>query len=43
MNNTSLHNKVKTYIEKLFAGVGASQELFDLKEELATNMKEKNK
>jgi len=33
--------KVKKYINKLFSGVGASQQLFELKEELATNMKEK--
>mgnify|MGYP001225351759 CR=1 FL=1 len=36
-----LDNKVQNYIDELFAGVGASQELFDLKEELATNIKEK--
>lgn len=33
--------KVDAYIDNLFSGVGATQQLFDLKEELATNMKEK--
>jgi len=33
--------KVNTYIDDLFSGVGTSQQLFDLKEELSTNMKEK--
>lgn len=33
--------KVKGYVENLFTGVGASQQLFDLKEELTTNMNEK--
>jgi len=36
-----IDDKVKKYIENLFADVGVSQQLFDLKEELATNMKEK--
>lgn len=36
-----LDEKVQKYIDDLFAGVGSSQELFDLKEELSTNMKEK--
>ncbi|MDD2556331.1 MAG: permease prefix domain 1-containing protein [Syntrophaceticus sp.] len=36
-----IEKKVTDYIDNLFAGVGASQQLFDLKEELATNMKEK--
>jgi hypothetical protein len=37
----SMGNRVKQYIDKLFSGVGESQQLFDLKEELTTNMKEK--
>jgi hypothetical protein len=37
----SMDNKIKQYIDKLFSGVGESQQLFDLKEELSTNMKEK--
>jgi vacuolar-type H+-ATPase subunit I/STV1 len=37
----NLDKKVTVYIENLFCGVGASQQLFDLKEELATNLKEK--
>ena len=37
----SLDRKVNAYIDNLFAGIGASQQLFDLKEELATNMKER--
>lgn len=36
-----IDGKVKTYIDNSFSDVGASQQLFDLKEELATNMKEK--
>lgn len=36
-----LDKKVKTYIDDLFDGVEASQQLLDLKEELATNIKEK--
>lgn len=36
-----IDGKVNTYIDKSFSDVGASQQLFDLKEELATNMKEK--
>lgn len=38
---TFIDGKVKIYIDNLFANVGASQQLFELKEELATNMKEK--
>lgn len=34
-------NKVKKYIDNLFSGVGATQQLFDLKEELTTNIREK--
>jgi hypothetical protein len=40
-SKNSIDAKVKAYIDNLFAGVGASQQLFDLKEELATNMREK--
>ena len=36
-----IDSKVKKYIDNLFADAGPSQQLFDLKEELATNMKEK--
>jgi hypothetical protein len=36
-----LDKKVNSYIDQLFSGVGESQQLFDLKEELATNLKEK--
>ena len=36
-----IDGKVKTYIDNLFSEVGASQQLFDLKEELETNMREK--
>jgi hypothetical protein len=41
LKNEKLDKKVNAYIENLFSGVGASQQLFDLKEELATNLKEK--
>ena len=34
-------DKVKSYLDNLFSDVGPSQQLFELKEELATNMKEK--
>lgn len=40
-NENRLNNKVKPYLDHLFSGVGASQQLFDLKEEIATNLKEK--
>lgn len=40
-NKNPLDNKVKTFLDNTFSGVGASQQLFDLKEELATNIKEK--
>lgn len=36
-----LEHKISAYIDALFAGVGASQQLFDLKEEITTNLKEK--
>ncbi|MEN6461425.1 MAG: permease prefix domain 1-containing protein [Syntrophomonas sp.] len=39
--NENIDKKVTVYIENLFSGVGASQQLFDLKEELATNLREK--
>lgn len=40
-NERYIDDKVKAYIDKLFTGVGESQQLFELKEELETNMKEK--
>lgn len=40
-NNTHLDRKIQNYIDDLFAEVGKSQELFDMKEELTTNLKEK--
>ncbi|SFB07319.1 hypothetical protein SAMN04488072_106201 [Lentibacillus halodurans] len=36
-----LDRKIQKYIDGLFSDVGESQELFDLKEELTTNIKEK--
>jgi len=36
-----LDQKIKAYFDNLFSGVGASQQLFELKEELTINMKEK--
>ncbi len=36
-----IDSNVKKYLDNLFADAGPSQQLFDLKEELATNMKEK--
>lgn len=36
-----IDKKVTAYVDSLFSGVGASQQLFDLKEELAINIKEK--
>lgn len=41
MNHDPINKKVTVYIDNLFAGVGANQQLFDLKEELVTNLKEK--
>lgn len=41
MNHDPINKKVTIYIDNLFAGVGPSQQLFDLKEELVTNLKEK--
>lgn len=40
-NKERLDNRISAYIDNLFSDVGATQQLFDLKEELATNMKEK--
>ncbi|MFZ5642465.1 MAG: permease prefix domain 1-containing protein [Bacillota bacterium] len=40
-NDNFIDKKVKAYIDNLFSGVGPSQQLFDLKEELAINIKEK--
>ncbi|MGD6831314.1 permease prefix domain 1-containing protein [Sutcliffiella halmapala] len=37
----NLDKKVNTYVDHLFSGVGDSQQLFDLKEELASNLREK--
>lgn len=39
--NGRIDRKVKTYIDDLFNGVENSKQLSDLKEELATNLKEK--
>lgn len=36
-----LDKKVNAYIDNLFSGVGPTQQLYDLKEELVTNIKEK--
>jgi hypothetical protein len=36
-----MNDTVKKYIDNLFTDVGPSQQLFDLKEELTTNIKEK--
>ncbi len=41
MYQNSLDDKISAYIDSLFSGVGGSQQLFDLKEELAVNLKEK--
>jgi len=40
-NKSALDQKVKSYVNQLFSGVGKSQQLFELKEELTTNLKEK--
>lgn len=39
--NKKMESKVKKYIDQLFTGVGETQQLFELKEELTINMKEK--
>ncbi|MGD6776964.1 permease prefix domain 1-containing protein [Sutcliffiella horikoshii] len=41
MIKSNVDKKVQAYVDSLFSGVGESQQLFDLKEELATNLKEK--
>ncbi len=40
-NEKGLDQRIKAYFDNLFSGVGPSQQLFDLKEELTINMKEK--
>ncbi|WP_237664944.1 permease prefix domain 1-containing protein [Sutcliffiella horikoshii] len=40
-NQSDLDKKIHAYVDGLFSGVGESQQLYDLKEELATNLKEK--
>ena len=40
-DKSNLDQKIKSYVNHLFSGVGDSQQLFDLKEELTTNLKEK--
>lgn len=40
-NDNPINIKVAAFIDDLFSGVGPSQQLFDLKEEIATNIKEK--
>lgn len=40
-SKSNLDNKIRAYVDGLFSGVGESQQLFDLKEELTTNLKEK--
>jgi len=40
-SDNRLDNKITAYFDNLFSGVGGSQQLFELKEELTTNMKEK--
>ncbi|WP_101842003.1 permease prefix domain 1-containing protein [Halobacillus sp. Marseille-P3879] len=37
----NLDKKVKTYLDQEFSGVGESQQLYELKEELTVNLKEK--
>ena len=36
-----LDKKVNAYIDNLFSGISPTQQLYDLKEELVTNIKEK--
>ncbi|WP_082232865.1 permease prefix domain 1-containing protein [Halobacillus massiliensis] len=38
---SSLDKKMETYLDREFSGVGASQQLYELKEELTVNLKEK--
>jgi hypothetical protein len=40
-NENHLEHRITVYFDNLFSGVGSSQQLFELKEELTTNMKEK--
>jgi hypothetical protein len=40
-NKNHLDRKIQKYIDDLFSEVGKTQELFDMKEELTTNLKEK--
>lgn len=40
-NENAVDKKVNSYIDNLFSGVGPTQQLFELKEELAVNIKEK--
>ena len=40
-NESRIEKRIKSYIDNLFSGVGGSQQLYDLKEELIINMKEK--
>jgi hypothetical protein len=40
-NESIIEKRIESYIDNLFSGVGDSQQLFDLKEELLINMKEK--
>ncbi|MGO4890469.1 permease prefix domain 1-containing protein [Anaerobacillus sp. MEB173] len=40
-NKSDLDQRIKSYVNQLFSGVGESQQLFELKEELTTNLKEK--
>src|SRR5690554_6198503 len=36
-----MESKIKAHFDKLFSGVGSSQELYELKEELTINLREK--
>ncbi|WP_173915263.1 permease prefix domain 1-containing protein [Halobacillus sp. Marseille-Q1614] len=40
---SNLDKKIHTYLDREFAGIGESQQLYELKEELAINLKEKTK
>src|SRR5690606_21295000 len=41
MMTATLDRKIASYVDDLFRGVGPSQELLDLKEELTTNLRDK--
>ncbi|GAB4074715.1 permease prefix domain 1-containing protein [Barrientosiimonas marina] len=41
MTQSNLDYKIQNYIDDLFSDVGKSQDLFEIKEELTTNLKEK--